>query len=130
MTRSAEETVPQLLERLLGNALGAANETILRAVRSRDPIAAIAWLADWLNACDGVDDDMLEEINGLLGDRTLEQHLAADAGLLRTEADDPRWDKAIDVLLNSRWLDPEAQAAFWRFYDGEIDADEYREVML
>lgn len=41
-----------------------------------------------------------------------------------------RFDEAVDMLLNSRFVDPEAITNFFRYVDGEIDRDEARRLIL
>lgn len=41
-----------------------------------------------------------------------------------------RWDEAIDVLLNGRWVDPEAKVAVFAYHDGEISKAELKRRLL
>lgn len=46
------------------------------------------------------------------------------------DEEDKRFDVAFDLLINGRWVDPEAKQNFFRYVDGEISYDEAERLLL
>lgn len=45
-------------------------------------------------------------------------------------AEDRRFNEAFDLLINGRWVDPEAKENFFRYVDGEISRAEAERLLL
>lgn len=44
--------------------------------------------------------------------------------------EEERFNIAFDLLINGRWVDPEAKDNFFRYIDGEIEYDEAERLLL
>lgn len=59
------------------------------------------------------------------------QHRPGRDSLGRKEnTEHKRFDEAVDMLLNGRYVDAEAKKSFFAYVDGEIDRDEARARLI
>lgn len=49
---------------------------------------------------------------------------------MSTDEEYARFDEAVDMLLNGRYVDPQAKENFFLYVDGEIDREEARKRLI
>jgi len=50
--------------------------------------------------------------------------------MMAKHAEDIRFEEAVDMLLNGRYVDSETKQSFFAYVDGEIDREEARRRLL